>query len=106
MIELTDFEKIEIKIGTVTEAEKVERSEKLIKLTIDFGSEQRTIVTAMAQYYEPEHFTGKQMPFIMNLKPRKFLGIESQGMIMAADIDGKPILIHLEKEVPNGTMIR
>ncbi|PIN85281.1 MAG: hypothetical protein COV47_02985 [Candidatus Diapherotrites archaeon CG11_big_fil_rev_8_21_14_0_20_37_9] len=46
------------------------------------------------------------MPFIMNLKPRKFLGIESQGMIMAADIDGKPILIHLEKEVPNGTMIR
>tara|TARA_Y100000310_G_scaffold345406_1_gene464606 strand:- start:3223 stop:3543 length:321 start_codon:yes stop_codon:yes gene_type:complete len=105
MASIEDFQKIEVKIGTVIESTKVENTDKLIKLIVDFGEEKRQIVTALAHLLEPEHFLNKQIPILTNLPYRKFRGIESQGMIIAADVDGKPVLVHPEKEVPNGTKL-
>ena len=83
-IEFDDFEKLELKVGTIIEAEKVENSDKLLKFKVDFGSEQRTIVSGVAKHYAPEEMLNKQIVAVMNLKPRKIKGIESQGMILYA----------------------
>lgn len=103
MVTKDDIDKIEIKVGTVTAAERVEGTDKLMKLDIDFGDEKRQVLTGVAEYLEPEHFVGKQIPVFTNLQPRKFRGLESQGMILAVDVDGKPVLLHPEEEVPNGS---
>lgn len=105
MISLEDFHKLDVKIGTVTSAEKVEESDKLIKLKIDFGYEKRQIITALAEYLDPKHFVGKQIPVLLNLPPRKFRGVESQGMIIAANVGGNPVLLHPENKVPNGSNV-
>ncbi len=105
MITLDDFKKLEIKIGKVTTAEAIPDSDKLIKLTIDFGSEVRTILTAVREFFDPEYFVGKQIPVLINLEPKMFRGVESQGMMLAADAEGKPVLLHPEVEVTNGAMI-
>lgn len=104
-ITIDDLQKLDIRVGTIVHAEKVENADKLLKLTIDFGEETRTILTAMAMHYSPEHFVGKQMPFIMNLEPRKIRGIESQGMILAADTEEGPALLHPERKIPNGSKV-
>ena len=83
-IEFDDFEKLELKVGTIIEAEKVENADKLLKFKVDFGSEQRTIVSGVAKHYALEEMLNKQIVAVMNLKPRKIKGIESQGMILYA----------------------
>lgn len=106
MINIDDFAKVELKIGTVTQAEEVKGSEKLIKLTIDAGEElPRTILTGMKTWYKPKFFKGKQIVFVSNLEPRKMMGFESQGMIVACG-DAYPILLKPSKKVPNGSKIR
>lgn len=103
MINYEDFKKVEIKIGTIKEAEKVEKADKLLKLTVDFGEETRTIVSGIAKWYDPENLIGKQMPFVTNLEPREMFGIESQGMILAAhSSDDSAVLLNPDKEVPAG----
>jgi methionine--tRNA ligase beta chain len=106
MISFDDFNKLDIRIGTVLEAEKVEGADKLLKLVIDLGEEKRIIVAGIAQDYNPEELEGKQIPILTNLEPKKLRGIESQGMILAVDIDNKAILLHPDKKVPNGSKIR
>ncbi len=106
MISIDDFSKLEIKIGTILSAEKIENADKLLKLEVDFGEEKRTIVSGIAQFYKPEDLVGKQCPFIINLEPRMLRGIESQGMILAADVDSSSVLMHPDKEVPAGTKVR
>jgi methionyl-tRNA synthetase len=107
MITIDDFAKIELKIGTVLEAEEVEGSEKLVKLTVDLGEESpRTVLTGMKAWHGPDHFKGRQLVFVVNLETRKMMGIESHGMIMAADPDEGPVLLIPEKQVPPGTKIR
>jgi methionyl-tRNA synthetase len=89
-IEFDDFSKIDLRIGTILAAEKVPKTKKLLKLTIDTGIDQRTVVSGIAEYYEPENIIGKQVTILVNLAPRNLKGIESQGMIlMAEDHDGK-----------------
>lgn len=105
MVTIDDFKKLEIKIGKVVNAEKVEGTEKLLKLEIDFGEDKKTILTGMAEFLTPDHFIGKQIPAIVNLEPRTLKGIESQGMILAADIEGSPVLLHPEEDVPNGSVV-
>ena len=105
MATIEDLHKLEIKIGNVIIAENVEHSDKLLKLTIDFGDETRTILTAMATYFSPEHFIGKQLPVITNLEPRTIRGIESQGMILAADTEDGPVLLIPEKDIPEGSKV-
>jgi len=106
MITFDDFMKLDIRIGTVTAADKVQGADKLIRLELDMGGETRQVVAGMAPAYAPEEFVGKQVPILVNLEPRKLRGIESQGMIVAVDIDGKPVLLIPDKEVPAGSAVR
>ncbi len=116
-ITYSDFEKLDIRIGTVTKAEVPAWSHWVIKLTVDFGKElgERIIFTGMMKFYPPSEFEGKQFPFVVNLKPKK-IGPEgdfSNGMLMAVsgsidekDEEAKPILFQLQSKVVNGTKVR
>ena len=106
MIKFEDFQKLDIRMGKVLSAERVKKSDKLIKLEVDLGKEIRQIIVGMAEFYEPEYFLNKELVILTNLEKRKFMGIESQGMVLAVDVNGKPILLLPEKEVPPGTIIK
>jgi methionine--tRNA ligase beta chain len=106
MITFDDFKKLDIRVGKILFAEKVSGTDKLMKLEVDFGSEKRQMIAGIAQFFEPDRLIGKEIPVLLNLEPRSFKGIESQGMILAIDVDGKPVLFHPEKEVPPGSVIR
>ncbi len=107
MITLEDFQKLDIRIGKIISAEKVEGADKLLKLVFDFGSEQRQIMAGIVEFYpDPSVLVGKQMPVLLNLEPRKFRGHESQGMIVAADNDEKPVFLLPEYEIPPGSRVR
>ena len=98
-----DFAKVDIRIGKVVAAEKMEKSNKLLKLTIESGVDTRTVLSGIAQHYTPEEMVGKNVTFIANLAPRKMMGIMSQGMIlMAEDKDGKLRLVLPDKDVEPG----
>jgi methionyl-tRNA synthetase len=106
-ITIDDFIKVELRVANVLTAEKVEKSKKLVKLTIDVGSEQRTLVAGIAEAYEPEQLVGRTIVMVFNLKPAKLMGIESNGMVLAASPDGgKPTLVGFEQEVAPGTRVR
>lgn len=105
-ITFEDFKKLEIRIGKVLTAEKVEGTEKLLKLEVDFGDFKRQIVSGIAKFYNPEDLVGKEYPFIVNLEPRIIRGIESQGMILAVGDGEEIVLLEPDKEVPAGSMVR
>ncbi|MCA6483558.1 MAG: methionine--tRNA ligase subunit beta, partial [Chitinophagaceae bacterium] len=101
-----DFAKLDLRNGKILAAEKVEKADKLLKLTVDLGFETRTIVSGIAQHFSPEAIVGKQVTVVVNLLPRKMRGIESNGMIlMAEDAQGKLHFIHPEDEVAPGSAI-
>jgi methionyl-tRNA synthetase len=101
-----DFAKLDIRVGKVLKAEKMEKSNKLLKLLVDTGIDQRTILSGIALHYSPEEMVGKQVTLIANLAPRKMMGIESQGMIlMAEDKDGKLKLVQPVEEVRPGSQV-
>lgn len=100
------FAQLDLRIATVQSAERVPDATKLLKLTVDLGTETRTILAGIAEMYEPEELVGKQIVMIVNLQPRKIRGIESQGMLLAADVDGQAILLQPETEVPAGSRVR
>jgi methionine--tRNA ligase beta chain len=106
MITFDDFKKIDMRIGKILSAEKVEGTDKLMKIEIDLGKEKRQLVAGIADIYEPHSLIGKEIPVLMNLEPRKIRGIESQGMILAVDVGGKPVIMHPDREVPPGSTIR
>ncbi len=106
MVSLEDFQKLEIRIGKVLSVEKVAGADKLLKFIFDVGSEQRQIIAGMATFFpEPSILVGKEMPVLLNLEPRTFRGQMSHGMIIAADVDGHPVLLHPEREVAPGSMV-
>ena len=84
-ITFDDFSKLDIRTGVILEAEKVKKTKKLLKLKIDIGSEQRTVVSGIAEFYDPEKIIGQEVLLLANLAPRKLRGIESQGMILMAE---------------------
>jgi methionyl-tRNA synthetase len=99
-----DFAKMDIRVGTVVKAEKMEKSKKLLKLQVDTGLDTRTILSGIAEHYTPDEMVGKQVTLLVNLAPRKMMGIESQGMIlMAEDKDGKLRLVQPSVPVSNGS---
>jgi methionyl-tRNA synthetase len=101
-----DFAKLDIRIGTVLEAEKLPKSKKLLKLKVDTGVDQRTILSGIANHFEPEALIGKQVTVLANLAPRKMMGIESEGMVlMAEDANGDLKLVQPEAEVNNGSEV-
>jgi methionyl-tRNA synthetase len=102
-----DFTKIDIRTATILEAEKVPKTTKLLKLRIDTGIDIRTIVSGIAEYYDPESIIGRQISIVANLEPRKIKGIESKGMIlMAEDKSGKLVMVAPSDKVSNGSMIK
>jgi methionyl-tRNA synthetase len=103
---IDDFVKMDIRVGTVLTAEKMEKSDKLLKLTIDTGVDQRTVLSGIAKHYTPEEMVGKQVTIIANLAPRKMMGIESQGMVlMAEDANGKLRLLQPNEVVNPGSVV-
>ena len=106
IIDINEFAKLDLRIGKIENAERVEGSKKLIKLEVDVGDETRQMVAGIAEEYNPESLIGKLVPILANLKPVKLMGVESQGMILAVDVNGKPILLHPDREVPAGSRVR
>lgn len=106
MINLDDFKKVELKVVKVLSAENIEGSEKLLKLQVDLGSEQRQILSGIAKYYKPEELVGRSIVIIANLESRQMMGLESQGMVLAAG-DGEIVsLLQPDKDIPAGTPIK
>ena len=106
-IEYDDFTKMDIRVGTIKEAEKVPKTQKLLKLTIDTGIDTRTVVSGIAEYYAPEEIIGKQVSILVNLAPRNLRGITSHGMIlMAEDKDGKLVFVKPEIQTSEGSGIK
>ncbi|MFZ9660489.1 MAG: methionine--tRNA ligase subunit beta, partial [Chitinophagaceae bacterium] len=102
-INFDDFAKLDLRIGKIIQAEKVEKADKLLKLEVDLGYEKRTVVSGIALHYSPEEIIGKQVVIVANLAPRKMRGIESKGMIlMAEDASGKLHFVNPEKEINPG----
>lgn len=102
-----DFEKIELKIGKVSEASRVDGSEKLLKLQVDLGEETpRQIIAGIGKVYDPETITGKEFLFIANLESRTIMGLESQGMILAASDDTGPVTLSPDRPVTPGTSLK
>jgi len=106
MITYDDFAKLELKVALIKEAERVEGSEKLIKLQLEVGTENRQIVAGVGKAYEPDQLVGKQIVIIANLEPRSLMGVESNGMLLAADSESGPVLLVPEKEVVPGAKIK
>ncbi len=105
-ISIEDFMKVELRTAKIIAAERVPKSKKLVKMTVDAGSEQRTIVAGIAEAYEPEALVGKTVVIVANLKPARLMGIESNGMVLAASPDGgMPIVVNAEPAIP-GTRVR
>jgi methionyl-tRNA synthetase len=106
LISIDDFAKVQLKIGMVIEAEPVEKSNKLLKLQVDTG-EKRQIVAGIAKAYTPEELIGKKVVVVTNLKPAKLMGVESNGMLLAAtDSDGVLSILTPEKDIKQGASIR
>lgn len=106
-IEYDDFGRMDIRVGTVIEAEKVAKTKKLLKLKIDTGIDQRTVVSGIAEYYEPEALIGKQVSILVNLAPKNLKGIESQGMILCAEnADGSLSIVSPDQNVKNGAEVK
>ncbi|MBX4210877.1 hypothetical protein KW783_02820 [Candidatus Parcubacteria bacterium] len=106
-VSIDDFKKIKIAIGEIVTAEKVPDSDKLLKLTVNFGAEVRQVISGIAQTYtDPSVLIGVSCPFVTNLLPRTILGLESQAMILAAkDLDGKIVLLKPDKPIPAGATL-
>jgi methionyl-tRNA synthetase len=105
-ITIDEFAKVQMRVGQILEAEKVEGSRKLIKLKVDIGTEVRQVVAGIAEAYDPAGLINKKIILVANLKPAKLMGIESNGMVVAASADGKPILATFMEDVPNGALLR
>ena len=99
--------KVELRVAKVLGAERVPKSKKLLKLLVDVGTEQRTIVAGLAEAYEPEAMVGQTVVIVFNLKPATLMGVESNGMVLAASPDGgKPTLLSFEVPPAPGTRVR
>ena len=105
-ISVDKFFETELRVAEVVAAEKVDKSNKLMKLRISLGQEQRTLVAGIATEYTPEELVGRKIVVVANLQPAKLMGIESNGMVLAASIDGKPSLLSVDPSVPAGTRVR
>ena len=106
MINYDDFKKVELKVARITEAEEVAGAEKLLRLQIDLGGEKRQIVAGIKKSYPAKDLIGKEIVVVVNLEPRMVMGIESNGMLLAASDDSGPVLIGPYKDVPPGCGIK
>jgi methionyl-tRNA synthetase len=102
-IQYDDFAKLDLRVGTIVAAEKVAKADKLLKLLVDIGTEKRTVVSGIAMHFKPEEIVGRQVTLVANLAPRKMKGIESQGMILMAEDNGKLVFVNPAETVTPGS---
>jgi len=105
MITVDDFKKIELKVAKILEAERVEGSDKLIKMQLSLGEEKRQVIGGIGKAYEPEQLIGREIIIVANLEPRSLMGLESQGMLLAASDENGIALLAPDKEVLPGSKI-
>ena len=108
-IAIDDFAKVDLRVATVLEAERVPKADKLLRLVVDLGEAQpRQILAGIAQYYSPESMVGRKIIVVANLAPRKLRGLESNGMLLAASVgeEGKPVLATFAEDLPNGARLK
>lgn len=105
LVKFEEFQKLDLRIGKIVAAERVQRARKLLLLKVDLGGEVRTLVAGLAEHYSPEQLVGKEVVVVANLEPRVIMGLRSEGMLLAAVADGRPVLIIPESEVPPGTKV-
>ena len=106
LVDISEFRRLDIRIGRIVAAERVAGTERLIRFEVDFGGVKRQTVAGLGHIYEPEHFIGKQYAFVYNLKPRKLKGVISECMILAATASEKDVApLMPEKPVPNGCQV-
>ena len=105
-ISIDQFMEIDLRVADIRAAEKVEKSKKLIKLTVFDGENERTLVAGIATRYAPEELVGRKVVIVANLQPAKLMGVESNGMVLAASISGEPSLLSVDPSVPAGTKVK
>jgi methionine--tRNA ligase beta chain len=106
IVPFAEFEKLDLRICKVRTAERITSSKKLIKLKVDIGNETREVVAGVAEYYSPEDLKDKNLVLLVNLEPKKVMGVQSQGMILAADVGGRPYVILADLSIPPGSKVR
>ncbi len=111
MIEFSDFAKLDLRVGLIIKCEKVPRSKNLFKLIINCGEkEKRQIITGISQFYSPEELVNRKVVILVNLKPKRIMGLESHGMLLAADLNNEPFLLKIDerngKSIPPGSVIK
>ena len=104
-IDFDDFTKMDMRVAEIIKAEKIKKSKKLLKIAVKVGNEKRTVVSGIAKDYAPNELIGKKVVILVNLKPKKIMGIKSQGMILAAEDKEKLALVSLEKDIKSGTEV-
>ncbi|RLE77328.1 MAG: methionine--tRNA ligase subunit beta [Thermoprotei archaeon] len=106
VVDLSYFERLDIRVGRVVSASRMPGSAKLLRLEVDLGGEVRQLVAGIAAEYSPEELEGKLVVVLANLKPKVIRGVLSQGMLLAADVDGRPVLLTTDRPVPPGSKVR
>jgi methionyl-tRNA synthetase len=105
-ISIEDFARVEMRVGQVLEAAKVEGSRRLVKLRVDIGTETRQVVAGIAESYDPATLVGRKVVIVANLKPARLMGVESNGMVVAATVEGRAVLATFAEDVPNGALLK
>ncbi|MFQ5969688.1 MAG: tRNA-binding protein [Nitrososphaerales archaeon] len=100
-----DFVKLDLRVGKVTKVERIKGLTRVVKALVDLGSEKRELIVGGAEYYEPEYFVNKNVIVVANLEPKKIAGITSNGMLLAADVNGKPIWLTVADDAPAGSKV-
>lgn len=107
MISIEKFFECELKVGTVRAAEPIPKANKLLRLEVDLGEEEpRTLVAGILEAYDAEDLIGRQVVVVANLEPARIMGVESQGMVLAASVDGRPVLLAPDEAVEPGTPVQ
>jgi len=104
-ISIEEFMKLDLRIVEVTKASRIPGKSKILLVEVDMGGEKREVVVGGGEFYEPDFFVGRKMIFLRNLQPKKISGIESRGMLLAADFNGKPYWLQVEGDAPAGSKI-
>ena len=105
-VSFRDFEKLSFRVGKITAAERIPGMKKILKVTVDIGETTAQAIAGGAEFYEPNSLIGKRVIVLINMEPKTIAGVKSEVMLLAADLQGKPIWVTVEEDVPAGTKVR